>query len=449
VKRRHYFLATAVLGCTLSLGLARAADAPPTVTLPRADYEKLLQRMDAMEQEMAQLKKAQKPAATPATAADMQQSLAETKEVVDDLVKQMKHVQEQANETSVGLEHLLIAGDAYVEFDKFKGHNSNFSARFSPMFLYQQERLLVEAGFDATLNADGAESAKTTISLNKADASYIVNDYVTVGGGFFPVPFGQYHTRLDPKWINPLPDDPLVWGNQAPNAALGAFVTGAVPVCTQSSINYCLYVTDGPELVTQDPGNAGALRFDANHNDFDVHEGKAYGGRLGFVPWHFVEVGYSIQYGNAAPSGMSTTTALVQAVDLDFTRTYEQIAGMVTLRADWVWSSVQDAVYDPTGTLGYGPLTVNDNNRNGGSALLAYRPTLSSLKFLRDFEPVVRYDWFDTPLSAPGGAHEDRITVGLDYWLNPRAVLKVAYEFDHRTPGPSVDALMVQLGLGL
>jgi hypothetical protein len=53
------------------------------------------------------------------------------------------------------------------------------------------------------------------------------------------------------------------------------------------------------------------------------------------------------------------------------------------------------------------------------------------------------------PLTAPGGEHERRLTLGVDYWISPAAVFKVAYEIDNRKTGPGANTFFIQLGLGL
>jgi phosphate-selective porin len=68
---------------------------------------------------------------------------------------------------------------------------------------------------------------------------------------------------------------------------------------------------------------------------------------------------------------------------------------------------------------------------------------------VRNLEPVVRYDRLEIPSSAPGGGRDQRWTIGLDYWVQPNVVLKIAYQFDDRQIGENLDALMLELGLGL
>jgi hypothetical protein len=111
-------------------------------------------------------------------------------------------------------------------------------------------------------------------------------------------------------------------------------------------------------------------------------------------------------------------------------------------------SDVGTNTYDPTGVQGFGPTTFT-NYRQGGYVQLCYRPTHSDLKFLRDLEFVSRYDWLIQPLNAPGGDHEKRLTLGVDYWITPAIVFKTAYQFDNKELGENQNAFLIQLGIGL
>lgn len=100
------------------------------------------------------------------------------------------------------------------------------------------------------------------------------------------------------------------------------------------------------------------------------------------------------------------------------------------------------------GALGFGPLNFS-NYRNGGYGEIAYRPTLSENRFLRNLEFIYRYDFVRVPTQAPGGETEQRHELGVDYWLTPSLVLKAAYAIDHRKVAPSENMFFVQLGFGM
>ena len=250
-----------------------------------------------------------------------------------------------------------------------------------------------------------------------------------------------------------MPDDPLIFsdGGLAPGSEVGLFAKGVLPVTfmrkflPSAKFTYDLYIANGPNLITSDPGAAGQLNF-ADYTD--LNNGKAVGARFAFLPHPNVEMGYSLQYSQTSPDGFQHVHALLQAADLNWVQECRPLGGVFTTRAEWVWSQVEDATYDPTGSLMFGPVRFG-NWRQGGYVTLAYRPTLSSNKWLRDTEFVFRYDTQRTPLGAPGGEHENRYTFGVDYWLTPAWVLKVAYEFDNKKVGVEQNAFYVQLGLGL
>lgn len=431
-------------------GVARSQ--PTTEPVSREEYDALLREHRQMQRELEQLRAERSAPATRPTN-DAGDDHPVTQKDYDDLNDRLGQLADQVHAALPGTEHLLIAGDAAVGFVNQRHTDSTFSAGVSPLFLWRAtDRLLFEAAFDAGVSTDSDGNASTSIDLTIADASFVVNDHLIVGGGLFVVPFGQYHNHFDPPWINKLPDDPLVFsdGGIALSSETGFFARGAFGLPRSSwlrsaKLTYDLYLTNGPALITNDPAAAGSLNFD----DFtDLNNGKAAGGRIGFLPVPSIETGYSVQYSQAAPDGFQHAHVLLQAADFNWVQEFRPLGGVVTARAEWVWSDVENVTYDPLGKLGFGPLNFG-NWRQGGYGLISYRPTLSSNRFLRNTELVFRYDMQRTPLTAPGGAREQRYAFGVDYWLTPSAVLKVAYEIDHRKPGPSASAFFVQLGVGL
>ena len=419
--------------------------APATAPVTREEYERLLREQAQMRQELDQLK-AQKSAPALSSQAPPATSQPVTQEDLEDIQQQMDKITRQVHMALPGTEHLVIAGDAAVGFTNAQHTNSTFSAIVSPLILWQPtDRLLFEAAADISVATDPTGVSSTSFDLKIADASFIVNDYLMVGGGLFVVPFGQYHNHFDPPWINKLPDDPLVYGNNAiaPDSEVGIFARGAVPVMQHSKVTYDVYLTNGPQLITNDPNAAGTLNF----SDFtDLNNGKAVGGRIGFLPVPWIETGYSLEYADTAASGLPHTYALLQAFDLNVVKDVHAV-GVFTLRGDWIWSTVENRTYGG-GKTGFGPLTFG-NYRQGGYVDLAYRPTYCPHPFIRNLEGVVRYNLLRTPLNSPGGDHEQLWEFGIDYWLTPSAVLKVAYEVDNKKVGVDQNAFLVQFGIGL
>jgi hypothetical protein len=267
-----------------------------------------------------------------------------------------------------------------------------------------------------------------------------------VGGGLFTVPFGRYHSHFDPRWINKLPDDPLAFGDRgiAPGGGTGVFAMGAAPLGT-TEINYAIYATNGGTLDSgATGGNAGELLFD---NFQDANQDKAVGGRVGWRPFNDLEVGYSFQYSHPGLKGFKEVESFLHGLDVNYVKDIDAIKGTLTARAEWIWSRVGRATYDPTGALGFGPTTFN-NDRDGGYVLVAYRPTKVDNEYLKKTEFVFRFDRVNVSSQAPGGGSENRWTPGIDYWLTPSAVIKVAYEFDQRTNGDNSNGLLIVFAVG-
>ena len=142
------------------------------------------------------------------------------------------------------------------------------------------------------------EGNETEVGLEYAQISYLLNDYVTLGAGKFLSPFGVFRERLHPAWINKLPDAPLPFGHGGlgPTSELGFEVRGGIPV-GPTKMNYTVYVSNGPRLITDEDHEAGLL---SSSNFEDVDDNKAIGGRIGFLPIPELELGYSMQYAEVA-----------------------------------------------------------------------------------------------------------------------------------------------------
>ncbi len=362
------------------------------------------------------------------------------------LNQEVTRARQIAEGSGLGDTKLLVTGSAAAGYFDPEGQSSTFTAEFNPMLLWQlNERLFFEGELELALEGpeENGEGSESEVELDLAYLTYLIHDYALAGAGKFSVPFTAYHNHLDPSWINKLPADPLVYGDGgiAPDTGVGAFATGAVP-CAGALFNYVVFVTNGPALITEDPESAGSLNFD-NFND--LNNNKAVGLRVGYLPFPQLEVGYSFEFSRPNPPGFETVRSTMHGVDLNYVAHIGAIAGQLTARGAWVWSNLDEATYDPTGTLGFGPLRF-DNDRNGGYAEAAYRPTDAAERFLRNFELVLRYDRLDIPSAAPGGGTQEQWTPGLDYWITPRTLLKVAYTFDES--GQDADMFALQFATG-
>lgn len=369
---------------------------------------------------------------------------------VSELASEVKALKKQVDDVKGGTAQHLFSGYAFAGYTDRKGEPGTFNAGANPIFHFKPaDRLFF--GVELEL---GLAGGKTEVGLEYAHLAYFLNDYVTLDAGQFLSPFGMFSERQHPAWINKLPDAPLAFGHEGgivPPSILGAQIRGGVPV-GQTRLHYSLYLGNGPTLNSgaDEPDAAGMQHFN-NYDNFQ--KDKAVGGRLGFLPFPELEIGYSGQYSRMGARGTSQqrADALLHGPYLSYVRDSERLKGVIDVKAEWAWSMVDRLTYDPTGALGFGPVTY-DNRRSGGYAQLAYRPSKLNSPVLKKLEGVFRFDRLDRPSGAPESADESRYTFGLNYWLSPSTVFKAAYQFGDRKktdmPSEDINAFLIQAAMG-
>jgi hypothetical protein len=435
---------------------ARGQDPATDGYVTRKEYEELKDQLLAMKIELDALKKEK--------GAVSKQESAESRAVVD-VHKEVAPVPGNAESTAGGDMHkevtsnaapslaeleaslfgttkFLIAGWAEGMYEQRNGQVSTFSASFNPIFLWELTPKLL---FDSRLEIEPSGGG-TNVNLVNAQISYLLNDYVALGVGEFFSPSNVFVERFEPQWINKLPDRPIgIYHGVLPNISVGAQVRGGFPI-GPTRADYAFYVSNGPVLNTFDARTAGTLDFNSYT---DNNDNKAVGGRVGFLPIPGVEVGYGFETSKPGFQGtsFSRVQALVQSVDLEITRDSDLLKGRINLFAQYAWSHVDHAVYDPDGSLGFGPLPLTAK-RDGGYAEIAYRPTKVDIDFIKNFEMIFRWDHLSGDPSGLGDPSETRFTLGIDYWLSPSTVVKAAYEWDKPNGERNRNALFFQTAMG-
>jgi len=443
-----------------SAGIYAQENNPPASDdyVSRAEYDKLKAEHEAMKEELEGLKTTVRqmangtaPAAPPAEGPSTTKKLPEEgKQVVTDasshsdidaLHEEVDALKSEIKGVVPGTTRFLIAGYGTAGFTARSGEDPFFDAAFNAIFLWKfTDRLLFEGELEFEF-----EDGNTTTNLEIAQASYLLNDYMTIGVGRFLNPMDYFVERQHMNWVNKFPDKPLaVYDGLLPESELGAQLRGVIPI-GPTKLEYAAFVANAPDLITMPNGDfstLGMLDFDNTSN----HGGHVtVGGHVGFIPIPELEVGYGIQRSKVGPRD-NAVEAILQSVDFNYVRDSTLLKGLINFRAQWVWSHVGNFIYDPDGSQGFGPFEFN-NNRKGGYAQLAYRPTGFG-NIIKNFEPVVRYDRFDQ-LNTPFGFDEERWSFGLDYWLTSSAVIKAAYELDTKNNGArNQNAFMLQAVVG-
>ncbi|MBI3615157.1 MAG: hypothetical protein HY211_01445 [Candidatus Omnitrophica bacterium] len=421
-------------GLALLVALGFCQDGWAEETVSAREFQKLKEEHEQLKREVQQLREvvARRREVAPAVAPE--------KEPVSP--EEFGQLKEKVDALSPGLTKFLLAGYAaagYTDPQRAKT-NSNFTANFNPIFLWEPtDRLLFEGELELEL-----EDGKTETSLEYADVSYLLNDYMTLEGGKFLSPFGIFMERLHPAWINKLTDKPLGYKSGStrlvPESEIGAQVRGAVPLplFELAKANYALWISNGPTVQTS-ATHAGELAF---ANTEDNNNNKAVGLRVGFSPIPEAEVGYSLlraQVGGRADADPGVHATL-QGLDFSYTRDSELLKGIIDLRSEWIWSHV--------GAFNYGTgKGAFSNDRRAGYLQGAYRPKVGG-KLIERLEPVVRFDIINQPSDAPSSQDETRWTLGLNYHLTPSAVFKTAYRLDKRKGTQDEDAFLTQVAMG-
>ena len=432
-----------------------AASSPPSSDyVSRAEYDKLKAEHEAMKEELEALQKAVRQMANgavpaiPAEGPTRNPAPSEGKQVVsttssqaatDELRQEVETLKTQVKETFPGTTKFLVAGYGTSTFEAKSGEDPFFDATFNAIFLWKlTDRLFFEGETEFEF-----EDGSTTINLELAQASYLLNDYITIGVGRFLNPMDYFVERQHMGWVNKFPDKPLaVYDGLLPESDLGVQLRGVIPI-GPTKLEYAAFVANAPDVITTPDSTLGMLDF-ANTANHGGH--VAVGGHIGFIPIPELEVGYGIRRSKVGPRD-DAVEAILQSVELNYVKDSTFLKGLINARAQWVWSHVGHLLYDMDETGVPGSFTFN-NNRNGGYAQLSYRPTHIDNDVIKNFEPVVRYDRFNQ-LHTPVGFDEERWSFGLDYWLTPSTVIKAAYELDEKNgSGRDQDAFMLQVAVG-
>src|SRR6266702_1605737 len=392
-----------------------ALSPPSSDYVSRAEYDKLKAEHEAMKQELDALKATvqqmtARAAQAPAEAAPGK-AVSEGKQVVapapseaatEELRQEVETLKTKVKETYPGTTKFLLAGYGTAGFTARSGEDPFFDAAFNALFLWKMtDRLFFEGEMELEF-----EDEATTINLEVAQASYLLNDYITIGVGRFLNPMNFFVERQHMNWVNKLPDKPLaVYDGLFPESELGGQLRGVVPI-GPTKLEYVGFVANAPGLITapNDFSELGTLDFD-NDANFGGH--IALGAHVGFIPIPQLEIGYGIQRSKVGPRDQAVT-AVLQSADFNYVQDSTLFKGLINFRAQWVWSHVGNFVYDPDGSQGFGSLEFN-NNRNGGYVELAYRPTHIDNDYIKNFEGVFRYDRLNQ-LHTPVGYDEQRWT---------------------------------------
>ena len=335
--------------------------------------------------------------------------------------------------------NFTMVGDAEVQFGQVEGQHTGFElADFAPIFLYRKgNNLLFEAGFDVALqnNAPNSPGATTTVDLSFAQLDYLMNDYVTLVGGYMLLPLGTY-TERGAGWLNKIPDDPLPRG-VLPSAGAGAQLRGAVPLGQSGQmLTYSIYGANGPGSA-DGTDSAHSLDLDGNlgiksdGTTGNLHGSPSGGGRIGwFFPWqahHDLELGISGQSGTWDDADRHLWSAAILDAAL-------HLGSNVEVKGEYIntWFGSGDAgTVHPWGWWVQGGYKLAGLNLN--------------LPLINNIELVGRYDTMKDGL----GIHVNRWTTGYVYYFSNTFLFEGDYEFiNSNDPTQDHNDFVLQLSFG-
>ena len=318
---------------------------------------------------------------------------------------------------------VTTASTRYDLFTHARGAGVFEFQEFTPFFIYQlNKRILLSGEFSFT--PSGA-------ALGQAQADVFINDWLTMDAGAFLAPIGFWNERMDPEWINKLPDQPLVLRQVIPDGLLlsGLQFRGARYLLgSPLKMEYSVFATNAMGVPGMGARTDWADLGGASGTTAGINNGMAYGGRLGFwLPARGINFGVS----DIVNSPYSHADgAIINIWQPYFNYHY----------GNWDFRSEYGGNYERTK-----PFINNNINRTGFYTQLAYRNYQSIHKHLQRLEYVFRFSdarftgidqafvasnvgSFSTPMNAP--VDRNQYTIGLNYYLYPTAILKVAYEIN-------------------
>ncbi len=385
------------------------------------DMSALQTRIDALEAQLAEvrtlLNQQVKESATKAEVQTVKQEVQEEIQVVQSTQYEWKTYDSKAH----------MAGYANVGYSDGGNGNDGFDdLKFNPIFHYgYKDLLLLESEFQFNI-VDG----ETEVELEYLTIDWFINDYMALVAGKFLSPLGQFQQNLHPGWINKLPSNPSGFSHDQANtsAEVGLQLRGgfSLPGINDSSLmNYAVYVGNGPILELNEDGDE-IEAVEAAGFTSDEDDNKVFGGRLGFVPFPNLEVGFSGSLGDLALDGEADRDYDVLGFDLFYRW------NNLDLRGEYIRQKV-------------GALAASVAPE--GQKWEAWY-TQASYKLLpTKFELVARYSDFN---SKHGDQRQEQWALGLNYLFANQGVAKIAYEINDGETGEVTDdnKFLVQLSYG-
>jgi hypothetical protein len=350
---------------------------------------------------------------------------------------------------SAGMDY--IADQQSGALDGFPHQTQNsFFFDFEPMLLYRPTDWIL---FEGVLSA-GFGNAGTGTDLSSALFYLFPNDDITIIGGLFDQPFGDWYEDQSPMWVNRFITAPLPYAVEpvVPGAELGLQLRNGMQWgSVGQDFDYTLWVGQGPSYSARLPGSVSNAPTAIASKETN---GKAFGGRFRVYPLPLDANFGRLELGVSTYDGKWLNSKWLTSWGVDFA----YLLGSLQARGEWVQSYRQmDSPY-------------GHDNRQGWYLQAGYFLNQISLPGVPDIvnnyfhrlEPLIRYSGVNqrfintdditgaTGIGAGGiqmglipdfglsgspalfAPHSREVAIGLDYWVAPSIVWQ--NEFDIELP---------------
>ncbi|PHR62822.1 MAG: hypothetical protein COA47_01830 [Robiginitomaculum sp.] len=402
-----------------------AADETESATAKEMNLA-LLARIEKLEAELAAVREAVQQSTAIATRAETNAT-----KTAASVIKVKKFASAAADASYAGApsdSKWHLAGYADVGFVGSNGPNADsfVTGKFNPSFHFQyKDKLIFESELEFLTTSDG----KTEIELEYSQVDLFLNDNMTLVMGKFLSPIGQFQERLHPSWINRIQGAPAGFGHDGiqPASDTGFQLRGIIPLA-KSKWTYAIAVGNGPRTNSE-----GGVAFEGVGRD--DNRNKSVGGRVGFFPTPYLEIGGSYlttrvngYMGPGAPGLIlgGPIDARYELWGFDASLTKGALAARVeylSSNRDMLFSSTLE---DPAGIL------LPELGMEAWYGQVSYRLSkIGDSDFIHKLEPVIRYGEFR--ISGQNELEEEnaqnRLNIGLNYWLSPTIVTKAGLEW--------------------
>jgi hypothetical protein len=281
------------------------------------------------------------------------------------------------------------------------------------------------------------DDAETNANLEFAHFDYLLNDYMTLVGGKYILPFGDFYERLEPDWINKLVTNPLPHRHEVgllPFSDLGAQIRGGFPLSLAEGVDfdYTIFAGNGPKFTSDKRGAA----FEPTNN-LDANKNKAVGARFGFRPLPFAWNMGRWKIGASTYNGTWDEKDHLWLHAWGIDSSYQK--GPFDFRGEYI-SMLREM---PGG---------NNEHREGWYTQAAYKLAHWAIPFIDRSELVFRYSRQNQPFSQeedpPSFLRGQQYSFGYDYWLTPTTVWKLEYDYDLRRDQRNNDEIYTQFVVG-